>query len=78
VVESAELKRSVVKAITYRLLIVCLDFLAVFLFTRRIEIAVGFMIASNVYTTIAYVAHERVWSRVGWGREAKHTHDVRK
>jgi len=26
--------------------------------------------------TIADLAHERAWSRVGWGREAKHAHDM--
>jgi hypothetical protein len=35
-------KRSVVKALTYRLFIVCLDFLAIYLFTRKAEVAFGF------------------------------------
>lgn len=60
-------KRSVVKALSYRLLIVVLDFGAVYLLTGKIGIALGFMIASNVYTTIAYVAHERAWARIKWG-----------
>jgi len=60
-------RRSVVKAVTYRLLIMCLDFGTIYLFTGAVRVAVGFMIASNVYTTIAYFAHERLWSRVKWG-----------
>ena len=28
------------------------------------------MIVSNVYTTVGYFVHERIWARVGWGREA--------
>jgi uncharacterized membrane protein len=60
-------RRSFVKAMTYRVLIVCLDFLAIYLLTGRPRIAVGFMIASNVYTSVAYFAHERVWARIGWG-----------
>jgi uncharacterized membrane protein len=25
------------------------------------------MVISNVYTTIAYFLHERLWARVAWG-----------
>ncbi len=60
-------RRSAVKAVTYRLIIMCLDFLTIYLFTGAVQIAVGFMIASNVYTSIAYFAHERLWSRIAWG-----------
>ncbi len=60
-------KRSIVKALSYRLVIVCLDFTTVYLFTGAVRIAVGFMVVSNLYTTIAYVLHERVWARIGWG-----------
>jgi len=35
-------KRSIVKALTYRGVIVCLDFLAVYLFTGKVEVALGF------------------------------------
>ncbi len=61
------MRRSVVKAVTYRLLIMCMDFITIYLFTGAAKIALGFMIASNVYTSIAYLAHERLWSRVKWG-----------
>jgi uncharacterized membrane protein len=45
----------------------CLDFVTIFLFTGAVRIALGFMIASNVYTTFAYFLHERVWARIRWG-----------
>jgi uncharacterized membrane protein len=60
-------RRTVVKAITYRILIMCLDFATIYLFTGALKVAVGFMIASNIYTTIAYVVHERLWARLKWG-----------
>jgi adenylylsulfate kinase len=60
-------KRSVTKALTYRLVIVCLDFLAIYIFTHKVEVALGFMIVSNVYTTVGYFLHERVWARIRWG-----------
>lgn len=61
--------RSITKAVTYRLIIVCLDFLVVYLLTRKIMAAAAFMIVSNIYTTIAYFLHERLWARIGWGVE---------
>jgi uncharacterized membrane protein len=60
-------KRSIVKAVTYRGIIIVLDFLVVYLLTGKVATAVGFMIISNIYTTVAYFVHERVWARIKWG-----------
>ncbi len=60
-------KRSVVKALTYRLFIMCLDFATIYLFTGKARVAIGFMIASNIYTTVGYLLHERAWARIPWG-----------
>ena len=65
---AATRKRSIVKALTYRVVIVCLDFLVVYLFTHKVEAAAGFMIVSNVYTTIGYFLHERLWAGIRWGK----------
>lgn len=64
---NALFKRSFVKAVTYRLLIMCLDFGTIYLLTGEAHIALGFMIASNIYTSVAYLIHERVWARIKWG-----------
>lgn len=64
-------KRSIVKALTYRAFIVCLDFLVIYLFTHKVDVALGFMIVSNIYTTAAYILHERLWARIRWGTEPK-------
>jgi uncharacterized membrane protein len=64
-----KLRRSVVKALTYRIVIMILDFIAIYLFTGTARIAVGFVIVSNIYTTIGYFLHERAWSRIPWGIE---------
>lgn len=61
------IRRSFVKALTYRVVIMSLDFGTVLIFTSALRIAIGFMIASNLYTTVAYLLHERIWSRVTWG-----------
>ncbi len=66
-------KRSIVKAVTYRVFIVALDFAAIYLFTGKVEVALGFMLVSNIYTTVGYFLHERLWARIQWGTEPKTT-----
>jgi uncharacterized membrane protein len=60
-------KRSLVKAITYRVVIVCLDFVVVYVLTKKTDVALGFMIISNIYTSLGYFLHERIWARIRWG-----------
>ena len=60
-------RRSVAKAVTYRMVIMSLDFITIYLFTGAARIALGFMIASNLYTTVCYILHERIWARIPWG-----------
>jgi len=31
-------------------------------------VAFGFMIVSNIYTTLAYFFHERIWGKIKWGK----------
>jgi len=64
---TAKVSRSVVKALTYRFIIMCLDFIAIYIFTGTTRIAFGFVIISNIYTTIGYFLHERAWERIHWG-----------
>ena len=67
--DRASKRRSITKAITYRAVIVCLDFLVIYLLTGKVMTAATFMIVSNIYTTVAYFLHERLWSRIRWGLE---------
>ena len=60
-------RRSVAKAFTYRVVIMSLDFMTIYLFTGAARVALGFMIASNIYTTLGYFLHERAWARIRWG-----------
>ena len=61
-------KRSIAKAVTYRIVIIILDFFTIYLITGKTTVAFGFMLVSNVYTTMAYYLHERLWSKIEWGR----------
>ena len=67
---SESLGRSVVKTITYRLVILILDFTVIYLLTKRTDVAVGFTVLSNIYTTLAYFFHERIWDKIGWGKKS--------
>ena len=55
------------KAITYRIVIIVLDFSVIYLLTGRTDVAIGFMVISNIYTTAAYFVHERIWNKIKWG-----------
>jgi len=63
--------RSITKAVTFRILIIILDFIVIYLFTKRIDLTVGVIIVSNFSSTIAYFVHERIWNRVHWGKDHK-------
>jgi len=60
-------KRSLAKAVTYRIVIIILDFTVIYFLTGRVDVALGFMVISNIYTTAAYFVHERIWNRIKWG-----------
>lgn len=62
------LSRSILKTVTYRVFILILDFLTIYLFTGKAKIAFGFMVISNIYTTIGYFFHERFWDKIKWGK----------
>jgi uncharacterized membrane protein len=62
------LQRSIVKTVSYRAVILILDFISIYLFTGKIKLAVGFMVVSNIYTTIGYFLHERIWTKIKWGK----------
>lgn len=60
--------RSLVKAITFRAAIMVADFIVVFAITRRYDITIGVMLATNFLSTIIYYGHERVWNGIRWGK----------
>lgn len=63
----SKITRSLVKALTYRVLLACLDFAVVYLFTREPKLALGFVVVRGLYTAAAYFFHERLWGSITWG-----------
>jgi len=62
-------KRSLVKAVTYRLIILVSDSIILYALTRRFDVTLDMMILSNLASTILYVIHERLWNRMKWGKK---------
>ncbi|HEX7586502.1 MAG TPA: DUF2061 domain-containing protein [Patescibacteria group bacterium] len=60
--------RSFVKALTFRITIMIADFFIVFAITRRYDITIGVMLATNFVSTLIYYGHERIWNGIGWGK----------
>lgn len=61
------ISRSLVKAITFRTIMVSIGSLIAYAFTHNISISVGIFLVHSVIATIVYFIHERIWDRVGWG-----------
>lgn len=62
-------KRSLVKAISYRALIILSDSVLVFFITKRADVTISVVVFTNVASTLMYFFHERIWSAVGWGKQ---------
>jgi uncharacterized membrane protein len=63
-------KRTAVKAASYRVLSVLLDFAVIYLFTRKLALTIGIALVSNTASALLYFVHERFWNRFTWGRHA--------
>lgn len=65
------LKRSITKAITFRLLILISDGIIIYAITHRYDVTLGVIFFSNFASTILYVVHERLWNNIHWGKVKK-------
>jgi len=61
-------KRSLVKTIIYRIIIILADFLFLYVLTHKLVLSLVVMVVSNVYTALGYYAYERIWNKIRWGR----------
>ena len=64
------LNRSLVKSITFRVIIILADIIIFYILTRRVDVTAGLVIVSNLASTILYFLHERAWNRIAWGKSA--------
>ncbi len=61
-------KRSLVKTITYRLIILISTFTITYLLTGEIQLTLGITFFVNVMNTLLYFFHERLWNTISWGK----------
>ncbi len=61
-------KRSIVKAITYRLVSILMDSAIAYFITRNTSQTIALVLISNGISIMMYFVHERAWNRVSWGK----------
>lgn len=64
-------RRSIAKAITYRLLSIVADSIAAYFFTHNILLTTGIVLFVNGYSLFVYYFHERIWAYIHWGHDKK-------
>jgi len=63
--------RTIVKAISWRVIATLTTMIIVFLFTRRIILTLGVGLAEVTAKITFYYLHERIWEKISWGK-SKH------
>jgi uncharacterized membrane protein len=60
-------KRSLIKAIVWRIICIIVSVVVTFLLSGKWDIAVAVGTIYNAITMILYYFHERLWNRIKWG-----------
>ena len=60
--------RSVLKTVSYEVVMIILNFATVYYVTGRARIAFGFVVVSSIYTMLSYYFHDRIWDSIKWGK----------
>jgi len=61
-------RRSIIKAITWRILALLITILVSFAILGSWSVSIAIGILSNFLKTLLYYIHERLWERTSWGR----------
>ena len=62
-------KRSIVKALTWRVLAYIITALTVYLFTRELMYALSIGFTDTAIKLFVYYGHERLWMKIKFGRK---------
>ncbi|MFW6231166.1 MAG: DUF2061 domain-containing protein [Nanoarchaeota archaeon] len=65
-------KRTLAKAITFRIVATLATVLIIFFFTEEMTLSFGIGIVDFVSKLFVYYVHERAWEKVGWGKSRHH------
>ena len=66
--DGEHISRSLVKAISFRIVVVTSDFLIITTVTGSSSAATGIAVFTNLFSTLLYFLHERIWNNISWGR----------
>lgn len=61
-------RRSLLKAATFRTVVLTSDALVIYLITKKVGETIGLVILTNFASTFLYFIHERFWNKISWGR----------
>ncbi len=61
--------RSIIKTLTYRLVIILSNFIVTYLLTGSFDLATKVASVTFVVNTGIYFFHERVWNSIRWGKK---------
>jgi uncharacterized membrane protein len=61
-------RRSIVKALTWRVTGTLDTFILSYLITRQLKFAIAISATELVTKIVLYYFHERIWEKVRWGR----------
>ncbi len=64
-------KRSIIKAVSWRIIAVIITTLTVYFFTREVVLSLGVGLVDSAIKIFAYYSHERMWNRIDFGRREK-------
>jgi len=64
-------RRSIAKAISYRIFGTLTTALVVFIAIGNLELAAAVGVMDTLFKIFVYVGHERLWNRIRYGREQK-------
>jgi len=64
-------KRSIAKAISWRIIATIITSLIAYVLTGAWEFAAAIGLADTGFKFFVYFAHERLWNRINFGREEK-------
>jgi adenylylsulfate kinase len=62
-------KRSIIKSVTFRILVVLMDLLIIYALTKRADTTIVLTVLTNATSTMLYFLHERAWNNLGWGKK---------